>query len=110
MARFDPLRRARRQLSAAPFNRALKLRFTRLERGLAVVRMPLGPALQQYQGIVHGGAVASLADTAATFATNSLLGPEEDSITIELKLNYLKPGVGRHLEATGEVLHHGRKT
>lgn len=108
MAKFDPIKRARLQLKRARFPGLLKLRFRSLEPGKVTIRMPNGSELKQYRGVTHGGAICSLLDTAATFATNTLVAENQDSVTVELKTNFLKGGEGRYLEATAEVIHHGR--
>jgi uncharacterized protein (TIGR00369 family) len=107
---YDPLFRARKQLKAAPFPRQLGLKFIELVPGRAVIRMPNRSQFRQYRGQTHGGAIAALIDTAATFATNSLIDASRDSVTIELKVNFIKSGTGRYLEARAEILHHGRTT
>jgi len=108
MADFDPIKRARRQIKQANFPQHLGLKFTQLEPGKVTIRMPNKSELKQYRGVTHGGAICSLLDTAATFATNTLIAENQDSVTVELKTNFIKAGVGRYLEATAEVIHHGR--
>jgi uncharacterized protein (TIGR00369 family) len=108
--KFDALARVRTQLKGAPFPRRLGLSLRSLERGKVVLRMPNRKEFAQYRGDTHGGALSALLDTAATFATNSLLAEDQDSVTIELKVNFIKPGAGRHLDAEAVVLHHGRTT
>ena len=110
MAIFDPIKRARMQIKKANFPQHLKLRFTHLEPGKVTIRMPNKPELKQYRGVTHGGAICALLDTAATFATNTLIAESQDSVTVELKTNFMKGGKGRHLDATAEVIHHGRTT
>ena len=61
----------------------------KLAAGEAVVSMPIADTLKQYQGLAHGGALASLADTAATMAALTALPAQADVVTIEFKMNYL---------------------
>ena len=107
---YDPLLRARKQLKAASFPQLLGLKFVELAPGRAVIRMPNRTLFRQYRGQTHGGAIAALIDTAATFATNSMIDKDHDSVTVELKVNFIKAGTGRCLEAKAEILHHGRTT
>lgn len=102
--------RVKRQIRKAPFPAHLGLKLQTVAPGRVVIRMPNRAEFRQYRGVTHGGALASLIDTAATFATNTLIGEDQDSVTIELKVNYLAAGTGRHLEAVANVLHHGRTT
>lgn len=102
--------RIKHQLKRAPFPAHLGLTMRSIGDGKIVLRMPNRAEFRQYRGVTHGGALASLIDTAATFATNTLITDDQDSVTIELKVNYLAAGTGRYLEAEANVLHHGRST
>jgi len=78
------------------------------ERGRAVIRMPVLDIHKQSLRIVHGGVVASLADTAGGFAA-FLSAPEiTHSLTIEMKINFLEPVESGVLTADARVLRHGR--
>ena len=76
------------------------------EEGRASLALQTRDELRQQHGFIHGGIVAYLADCALSFAGGSVLG---DSITVEFKINYMRParGDGR-LIAIGEVVGHGR--
>lgn len=63
--------------------------------------------LQQHD-FIHGGAVATIADTAAGYAAMTLAEPEEEVLTVEFKVNFCAPAIGESLRATGLVLRHGR--
>lgn len=106
----EVLARVKRQIKQAPFPAHLGLSLRKVEPGRVVVRMPNRSEFRQYRGVTHGGALASLIDTAATFATNTLISADQDSVTIELKVNFLAAGTGRYIEADARVLHHGRTT
>jgi uncharacterized protein (TIGR00369 family) len=82
-------RRATGHFGNAAFVHHLGMRITKLAAGEAVVSMPIADALKQYQGLAHGGALASLADTAATRAALMALPADSDVVTIEFKMNYL---------------------
>jgi uncharacterized protein (TIGR00369 family) len=56
---------------------------------------------------VHGGVVATLLDNALTYAAGSLLGPEV--LTVEFKVNFLKPAKGEALLARGYAVGQGRR-
>lgn len=82
-------RRAKRHFKEAAFVHHLGMRIGKLAYGEAVVSMPAADALRQYQGLMHGGALASLADTAATMAVLTGIPAGDDVVTIEFKMNYL---------------------
>jgi len=110
MPESTALARVRRQISTARFPQLLGLKLTRLARGKVEVRMPNRAAFRQYRGATHGGALCALLDTAATMASNTLIAADQDTVTIELKVNFLAAGAGRRLDAKAEVLHHGQST
>ena len=65
--------------------------------------------LTQNHGVVHGGAIASLIDTATAFAIISLLAPKEKVTTVDLAISYLRPVTGGRLRAVATVVRAGRR-
>ena len=63
--------------------------------------------LQPY-GIVHGGVLATLIDTATFWAAFVRLAETDGLVNIDLKLNYLEPVVSGRLYADGRCLRAGR--
>ncbi|MFN0196194.1 MAG: PaaI family thioesterase [Planctomycetaceae bacterium] len=62
-------------------------------------------------GILHGGVVATLLDTAMGVSANSVAPADHHVVTIQLGVNFIRTAEkGDSLIATGEVLHKGRKT
>lgn len=59
-------------------------------------------------GILHGGAIATLADCAMGSALASTLG-DEQPVTVEAKVNYLEPGHEGVVVATAEVRRKGKR-
>ena len=91
------------------FYRHMGLEVTGLGRGWATFSMPAGTHLHNIGGIVHGGAITSIADAAAGVALATLLEKErERQITVELKLNFCAPVVEGTIVARGEVVQKGR--
>jgi uncharacterized protein (TIGR00369 family) len=63
--------------------------------------------MRQQHGFVHGGVIATLADHTAGGAARSVSG-EKDVLTVEFKINYLKPALGDRLRCTATVLRGGK--
>jgi acyl-CoA thioesterase len=91
------------------FARLLGLEIVELRRGEAALSMRVRPELTRMTGIVHGGAVASLMDSASAFAVLTLLGPEEQTVTVDLTLHFLRPVSAGRIEARARVLRAGRR-
>ena len=57
-------------------------------------------------GILHGGAVTTLVDTAAGLVAMAAVRPAHSVATLDLRLDYLRPGLkGRDILCTAEVYH-----
>jgi len=76
--------------------------------GRCVIACPFRAELTQQHGVFHGGLLTTLADTAAGYAAMSLLPPGGEVMSIEFKINFLRPGAGAVALARGEVLRPGR--
>lgn len=96
--------------SKVPLLRHFKLKLEAVRPGCARITVRFAPHLAQVHGFMHGGVVATIADTAATYAANTLLYPERETITVELKINYVAPVKTKTAVAEAVVLHSGSKT
>mgnify|MGYP003441020121 CR=1 FL=1 len=76
--------------------------------GEAVIELPIKFEITQSKGSVHGGALASLVDSTAGAAIRSLLSIGQTAVTIEMKLNFLRPATGSRLIGKGSTLHIGK--
>lgn len=67
-------------------------------------------AERHYQpfGIVHGGVLATLIDTATFWAAFARLPQETGLVNVDLKLNYLQPAFSGRLTAVGRCVRPGR--
>ena len=79
-----------------------------VEKGRAVFQLDVRPHHKQIHGVVHGGILAALADTAAAIAAYTAVPEGTEIVTVELKINYLEPVPGGRIKADGRVLRAGR--
>ncbi|WP_138465440.1 PaaI family thioesterase [Poseidonocella sp. HB161398] len=77
--------------------------------GRCVLSVPITPAVSQQQGFAHAGLGFSVGDSAAGYAALTLMPEEADVVSVEVKMNMLRPMVGTRLIATGTVLRAGRQ-
>jgi acyl-CoA thioesterase len=96
-------------LDTVPFAKLIGLELDTIGPGLAVMSMRIRDDLKQNNGVVHGGAIASLIDTAMAFAIIPLLAEGERSTTVDLTINYLQPLTSGRATATARVLRGGRR-
>ena len=78
------------------------------EPGRAVLRMRVTSRHKQVHGVVHGGILAALADTAGGLAAYMALPRGTHLATLEMKMNYLEPVDRGTLVAEARVLRKGR--
>jgi uncharacterized protein (TIGR00369 family) len=78
------------------------------ERGKVVLRMRVGKKHLQVHGVVHGGVLAALADTAGGLATYMAVPRGTRVATIEMKINYLEAVEGGSVTAEAIVVRVGR--
>jgi uncharacterized protein (TIGR00369 family) len=76
--------------------------------GRAVLRMDARPRHKQLNGVVHGGILAAMADTAGAIAAYTTVAKGTALATIELKINYLEAIPGGRILADARVLRTGR--
>jgi uncharacterized protein (TIGR00369 family) len=97
-------------LSQVACNRLLGLTMKeRDERGATVVMRPRPEFAQEY-GVVHGGLLAAVADTAAVYALLPRLAEGEAMTSVEFKVNFLAPADpdGGEIEARATIVKAGR--
>ena len=75
----------------APYERTLGMSIDSLGEGEAILRMPFTVKLAQGKGLLHGGALTSLADTAAAMAIKTLLPEDTHFATVSLETRFLAP-------------------
>lgn len=69
--------------------------------GEVAVAFEAGPQHLNLQGLVHGGILATLADTAMGLAVRTVLRPGRRHVTVQLGVEFLSPGRPGRIVATG---------
>lgn len=104
MAEKELARRLRQSNTARQFGFYL----VAAERGRAVIGMRVARRHKQAHGVVHGGVLAALADTAAGLATYMAVPRGTRVATVELKINYLEAVEEGKLAAEARVIRVGK--
>jgi uncharacterized protein (TIGR00369 family) len=81
---------------------------TRVEPGRVDITLPFRGDLTQQHGYIHAGIITTIADSACGYAAYSLMPPESDVLSIEFKINLLRPGKGETFVARAEVIRPGK--
>lgn len=103
------LRRIQKALDTVPFARLLGIELDAIETGVATLGLTIRHELTQNHGVVHGGAIASLIDSATAFAIISLLAPREKVTTVDLTISYLRPLTSGRATSIAKVVRAGRR-
>ena len=98
-----------RHIPFSSYAKFLGLELGEVGSGEVSIHLNVREELKQNQGIVHGGAVASLIDTAAAFALLSRIDPDERVTTTDLTIHYLRPITSGRLTATARIVRSGRR-
>jgi 1,4-dihydroxy-2-naphthoyl-CoA hydrolase len=77
---------------------------------LARGRMAVADAIRQPFGIVHGGAMAALAESVTSRATYEAVGPDHIAMGMSNETKFLRPVSEGHIEAVARTRHRGRTT
>jgi len=72
------------------------------------ITLPYRADLAQQNGYVHAGIVTTIADSAAGYAAYSLMPAGSEVLSVEFKVNLLRPAQGENFIARAEVIKAGR--
>ncbi|WP_225775853.1 PaaI family thioesterase [Pseudomonas sp. Marseille-Q5115] len=98
------------EVTQSAFSQLLGCKVVSLEEGRAEVSLALTPPLRNRGGVLHGGALFSLVDIAMGLACSTSHGFDRQSVTLECKINYLRPVAEGEVTCVGRVIHAGRRT
>ena len=111
--KFEPMNPAFRErvLKKAEgnvFMHHIDFHLTKVDPGEVEGELTLKNIHKQQFGRLHGGVVTSVADIVAGFAVYTLAGSDQDVVTAEIKVTYLRPGFGEKVVARGTVIKPGK--
>lgn len=100
----------RQFLPTSPYVGHLGIRLTDMQPDVATLTLPFTDSLITIGTTVHGGAIASLIDTAAMVAawSDATVPDNLRGTTVSLTVAYLAPAESEELQATARVLRRGR--
>jgi uncharacterized protein (TIGR00369 family) len=81
---------------------------TRVDPGAVEIALPFRADLTQQHGFIHAGIVATILDSACGYAAFSLMPADVAVLTVEYKINLLRPAKGDRLVARARVVRSGK--
>ena len=99
---------ARQFIEALPHSRELAMRMEAIGEGWAVISMPYDPRLigDPETGVIHGGAVSALMDTACGASVMSHPQAGFSTATLDLRIDYMRPATPGQTIRTRAECHH----
>ncbi len=98
----EQMQRIKDAVNKVPYAQLLGIEVDEVDKGSATLGLNIRHELMQINGVVHGGAIASLIDTATAFAIIPFLEPNERVTTVDLTISYLRPLTAGRITATGQ--------
>ena len=97
-------------LTQSAFSELIGCRVQSVQDGIAQVALSLEPQLRNRGGKLHGGVLFSLVDISMGLACSSAHGFDQQSATIECKINYIRAVSEGEVLCIAKVIHPGRRT
>jgi uncharacterized protein (TIGR00369 family) len=83
-------------------------RLTKVEPGHIEIELPYRADLTQQHGYLHAGIVTTIADSACGYAAYTLMPPHSQVLSVEFKVNLLRPAKGDLFCAKADVMKAGK--
>lgn len=100
--------RVQKLFKAANFIQDLGIEMVLCEPGICKTELILAPKHLQQDGFVHAGVQATIADHTAGAAGCSIISDDQIVLSVEFKINLLRPAKGKQLFCEAEVLKPGK--
>ena len=100
---------AAESLKTVPYARLLGFELIDLKANEAKIKLKMRDELRQPYGILHGGATASLIDTAMAFAVRTCVEKDVPTTTIDLTVHYLRPVSKGEIVCAARVVRAGKR-
>ncbi|HEX2640678.1 MAG TPA: PaaI family thioesterase [Pyrinomonadaceae bacterium] len=100
--------RVRLGFEAQRLMQTLGAELTGVALGEVWIGMPFGEAWTQQDGFLHAGVITAIVDSACGFAAYTLMDAGSRVLSVEFKVNLLRPAAGERFVAVGRVIKPGR--
>jgi uncharacterized protein (TIGR00369 family) len=97
------------KVNRSPFYKTIKMQLEKTDRKGSLVRIKLNRKHNNVLGIVHGGVIASLIDSACSMSVIPYIGDDETIVTTGLQIQYYLLVASDDMVGRGRVVHYGRR-
>jgi uncharacterized protein (TIGR00369 family) len=84
-------------------------RASKIEEGLFESTLKIGENHKTQDNFIHAGLIATMSDHTAGYAAFTLVPNDIRILTIEFKINFLKPAYGNELKCKSEIISQGKQ-
>ncbi len=107
---MDELRKSRVRdiFDSANFVRDLGMQLTQIEDEYCETILIPSERHRQQHGLIHAGVLATMADHTSGCAARGAVDLDQDVVSVEFKINFLRPAIAERLRCRGRVLRAGR--
>ncbi|MCD9854497.1 PaaI family thioesterase [Epilithonimonas sp. JDS] len=88
--------------------KTLNAKLVSVEKGEVKISSEFSEALTQQHGFFHAGVATSIVDSACGYAALTMMPDDMEVLSVEFKINFIKPAKTDKLIAIGKVLKSGR--
>ena len=100
--------RVEASFSAQALMSTLGAQLVHVEEGEVHILLPSDTRLTQQHGYIHAGAITSVVDSACGYAALTKAPEDHEVVTVEFKVNFVRPALGERFLAVGKVRTAGR--
>ena len=98
----------RKSFAAQSIMQTIGAQLSRVEPGIVEISLPYRTDLTQQNGYLHAGIITTIADSAAGYAAFTLMPTGASVLSVEFKVNLLRPASGEVFLARAEVIKAGK--
>jgi len=91
-----------------PIMKLIGARLSLVEPGVVEITLPYRADLLQQNGYLHAGIITTIADSACGYAAYTLMPAGSNVLSVEFKVNLLRPAQGETFVARADVIKPGR--
>ena len=99
--------RVRESFARQPVMRLIGASLERVEPGAVDIVLPYREDLTQQNGYVHAGILTTVADSACGYSAYTLMPAGADVLSVEFKMNLLRPAMAERFVAEARVVKAG---
>jgi len=97
-----------RSFAQQPIMSLIGARLSLVEPGVVEITLPYRADLAQQHGYLHAGVVTTISDSACGYAAFTLMPSGSNVLSVEFKVNLLRPAQGVEFVTRAEVIKAGR--